>query len=679
MLKTLSHRPETNGIRPLSEEEEARMNLASMSASATAISGKNLLVTKQCQLHCDFSPLTDSGDSINCNMTEKNEDDDEETKSVISVPVIKANSIYSGTFLDTPECKEKSISAIDSSKEHLFRKPTPIDQKMEYQSKLDTLWQSSTLNGLRNLGNTCYLNSAVQMLFSLENGFVQDLFSTTDSTDKKRKAQIRDAMIDIARKMRTSKVKIVDPSSLKSAIDSKVHHFVGNRQHDSHEFLSTLLDLLHEELKVNFNDENNTDETNGNGKKLIKRRRKKRGWRHFIPFSGKRTFSYSQLDSDAISDLLHGSNSPEKENNSTESERIEEASLADSTEAKSSSKTWSSITASPSCEKQYNPSLIGGRAAVPVNGSNLSMVVDRDVENTIASSPILVEKEDLNVSQEDEEKHPRKDVDISEKESTECDKKRECSIVDSHFCSQVRVTLTCDSCSFARSKTEMYRYLSIEVASDSFSSSSTKCSAANVEEGLRRFFAPEKRKLKCEKCFFESATQTMKLTKIPNALLLHLKRFVVEWDSTAGRISYSKNQSPVEYGRNLNLSEYCVLDVSQPKNHSNINVDTMKFIPDCKGSDDEVDDSAESYCTTESVDNTATYKLKSVVHHIGSSTTCGHYTADILSRKCEKGRSDDFKWLRCNDSHISAHETNDVTKIQESMKTAYMVMYELEY
>merc|ERR1712228_115641 len=132
-----------------------------------------------------------------------------------------------------------------------------------------------------------------------------------------------------------------------------------------------------------------------------------------------------------------------------------------------------------------------------------------------------------------------------------------------------------------------------------------------------------------------------------------------------------------EYGRSLNLSEYCAVDVSQPRNDST-DIDCMKFIPDYMEIDEEFEDSDESCCTSESADDIAMYGLKSVVHHIGSSTTFGHYTADILSRKFSDKQNDSVKWLRCNDANITTYDENDLSKIGDSRKTAYMVMYELE-
>ena len=67
--------------------------------------------------------------------------------------------------------------------------------------------------------------------------------------------------------------------------------------------------------------------------------------------------------------------------------------------------------------------------------------------------------------------------------------------------------------------------------------------------------APEKREKKCEKYFCKSATQTMRNICLPNALLLHLRRFIVEVSPTYS-VSYCKNQTAVEFKNNNNNSKF---------------------------------------------------------------------------------------------------------------------------
>ena len=78
-----------------------------------------------------------------------------------------------------------------------------------------------------------------------------------------------------------------------------------------------------------------------------------------------------------------------------------------------------------------------------------------------------------------------------------------------------------------RTKTEMYRYLSLDIVVDSGRADESTPNQT-VEKCLELFFRPEEREVKCEKCEAgKIATQTMRPLNRPKALLLHLKRFIL--------------------------------------------------------------------------------------------------------------------------------------------------------
>jgi ubiquitin C-terminal hydrolase len=177
---------------------------------------------------------------------------------------------------------------------------------------------------------------------------------------------------------------------------------------------------------------------------------------------------------------------------------------------------------------------------------------------------------------------------------------------------------------------------------------------------LRAFFKPEKREIKCEKCFCETALQTTDITKLPRALLFHLKRFIVDISPDYTSISYRKDQSSVAFEPHLELDEHsgALGEV--------VAVDEM-VLP-----------------------RNSRYGIRSVVNHIGSSASCGHYTADAW-RTCQSQEEkednndddddDDDKpngreWLRFNDSYVS--KISQTEAVDNAASTAYMVLYELE-
>lgn len=212
------------------------------------------------------------------------------------------------------------------------------------------------------------------------------------------------------------------------------------------------------------------------------------------------------------------------------------------------------------------------------------------------------------------------------------------SPVDSYLATTARVHLTCDSCKYTRAHKERFLHLSLEIGPG----------IGSVEDGLRRFFAPEKRELKCEKCFSESATQTMEIVELPRALIFHFKRFIVDVSDDFSSVSYRKNQSIVAFDEELTLDE----DAGGVLNEF--------LADDCQPPPPSM--SGES----------PVYALRSVVNHMGFSVNCGHYTADA-KRMYDNG---DRQWTRFNDSMVSRISSEEA--IEESQRTAYMVLYEIE-
>ena len=118
--------------------------------------------------------------------------------------------------------------------------------------------------GLRNLGNTCYLNASVQMLagwcherlISYYNEKKMDNneeFSDSMPLTKNLVQVIQDLLADIPKQRSSSDLinsrLILNPSSLKRAMDLKTDKFAGYEQRDAHEFFSDLIDCIQGELE----------------------------------------------------------------------------------------------------------------------------------------------------------------------------------------------------------------------------------------------------------------------------------------------------------------------------------------------------------------------------------------------------------------------------------------------
>lgn len=104
--------------------------------------------------------------------------------------------------------------------------------------------KSCPYRGLQNLGNSCYMNASLQMLYSCTN--LMESLQTTPNQPALTSA-VCGTYNEL--KMVDPEVKtVVNPSVIKAAIDAKTDKFRGYLQRDAHEFLSDLIDHVHEEL-----------------------------------------------------------------------------------------------------------------------------------------------------------------------------------------------------------------------------------------------------------------------------------------------------------------------------------------------------------------------------------------------------------------------------------------------
>ncbi|XP_050367501.1 ubiquitin carboxyl-terminal hydrolase 25 [Argentina anserina] len=127
------------------------------------------------------------------------------------------------------------------------------------QFQLQMSWQPSLLSqkrktgpplGLKNLGNSCYLNSVLQCLTytpPLANFCLRNLHSSLcDSSDKERKRECPFCILErrIVRSLSVD-LSLDAPAKIRNCLNIFAEHFCHGRQEDAHEFLRYVIDACH--------------------------------------------------------------------------------------------------------------------------------------------------------------------------------------------------------------------------------------------------------------------------------------------------------------------------------------------------------------------------------------------------------------------------------------------------
>ena len=153
------------------------------------------------------------------------------------------------SFFCSKQCCESSLNEnLNHAKLHLYLKDLiikNINNNLKYNNY--------NLVGLMNLGNTCFINSTLQCLFNtrdLSNYFLQNHYKKEINIHNKQgyKGEIVEAFANLLRKAKTSNIIRINPIDFIRTFFTKNKSLNLRNQQDAQEFLSLLLDSLHEDL-----------------------------------------------------------------------------------------------------------------------------------------------------------------------------------------------------------------------------------------------------------------------------------------------------------------------------------------------------------------------------------------------------------------------------------------------
>ena len=148
-------------------------------------------------------------------------------------------------------CSKKCSDSLLNNEHFIFHEfLKELQVKNNY---ISNKYNNNNLVGLMNLGNTCFINSTLQCLFNtydLSQYFLQNIYRNEINIQNKQgyKGEMAEAFANLLFKVKTSTIQKVNPIDFLKIFFSKNKSLNLRNQQDAQEFLSILLDCLHEDL-----------------------------------------------------------------------------------------------------------------------------------------------------------------------------------------------------------------------------------------------------------------------------------------------------------------------------------------------------------------------------------------------------------------------------------------------
>jgi uncharacterized UBP type Zn finger protein len=232
----------------------------------------------------------------------------------------------------------------------------------------------------------------------------------------------------------------------------------------------------------------------------------------------------------------------------------------------------------------------------------------------------------------------------------------------------------CESCGATVSQRELLRTVPLDLPAGQPGSVPTP-----LDVLMAAAFAPEVHvERSCDGCSGLRATLHRSLQRMPQTLVLQLKRFSMQPASAGGPPRSVKNSMRVSLPLHLNLAQYATSPAAlrgppilwpPPELPHDGSGRAATGVPEPAR---DAADLAERLSDGEDEEASGgSHRLTAVVRHHGLSIDSGHYTCDSWDPAA-------CSWVRHNDARVSRVTEAQVLTVQEAEKSAYLAFYELD-